>query len=398
MLKLLTFTSLFPNPAQPRLGVFVENRLRHLLNTGEVETKVVAPVPWYPEWAPALGRYARYKDIPKVREQCQLEIRHPKYPVIPAVGMSLAPALMAASVYSTVRCIFQSGYQFDLIDAHYFYPDGVAAARISDRLGVPLVITARGTDINLIPQYRIPRRQIMWAAQRAEAIVTVCDALRDRLIQMGVDEGKITTLRNGVDPAIFSPVERATARKRLGVSGRTLLSIGHLIERKGHHLIIEAMPSLPEYKLIIVGAGEWEAKLRKLVTDLDLENRARFVGEVPQSELKYYYSACDATVLASSREGMANVLLESIACGCPLIATNVGGTSEIIRHQDAGLLITERTSQAISGGVRDLFEQLPERARTQAYSRNFDWEPTTEGQLRVFRSILARRENTARKP
>lgn len=389
MLKILTFSSLYPNPSQPRHGIFVETRLRQMLNSGELQAKVVAPVPWYPKWMPDIDRYDLYKTVPRLHEHDSLQVLHPRYPVIPAIGMSIAPVLMAAAVMRAVRNLYREAYPFDLIDAHYFYPDGVAAAIIAGRLGVPLTITARGTDINLIPKYAIPRRQILWAARRASAMVTVCDALRDRLIALGVDGSKITTLRNGVDPSRFYPIDREAARRRLNIDDRTLLSVGHLIERKGHHWIIEAMRSLDGYRLVIVGAGEWESKLRGQAERLGVADRVRFAGEVPQEELKYYYSACDATILASSREGMANVLLESIACGCPLVATDVWGTPEIVSARDAGVLIPEPTPDAICDGVHRLFADLPDRRSTHEFSRQFYWQPTVEGQLEIFRSIAA---------
>jgi glycosyltransferase involved in cell wall biosynthesis len=304
--------------------------------------------------------------------------------------MSVAARLMAVSISSCVRKIARTEPRFDIIDAHYFYPDGVAAALIARELGLPLVITARGTDVNLIPQYSIPRRQIVWAARQASAIVTVAEALRRELVTLGVDPSKITTLRNGYDPELFHAIDRYRARAELGISGRTLLSVGHLIERKGHHLTIEALSTVPDVNLVIVGSGSMEEKLRALARGLGLSDRVRFEGTVQQARLKAYYSACDALVLASSREGMANVLIESIACGCPVIATNSWGSPEVIGSKIAGVLVGERSVRGLANGIRELFADLPDRHTTEAYARQFGWEPTSRGQFELFRSVIER--------
>ncbi len=398
MHKVLTLTSLFPNPTHPSHGAFVRQRLRQLWQSGQIESRVVAPVPWYPSFLPRTKRYERFVGIPRAREEMGVTISHPRYLTIPAVGMTVAPALMAAGIHRHVRDIHKSEFKFDLIDAHYFYPDGVAAALIARRLGVPFVITARGTDINLIPEYRLPRKQILWAASHANHIITVCEALRDRIVELGVDPDKVTALRNGVDPSIFHPVDRQAARQRLNVEGRTLLSVGILTERKGHHLVIEAMRELEDFNLVIVGGGVDEDRLKAQAVDMGVASRVRFDGEVDQDTLRDYYNACDAFVLASNREGMANVLLESLSCGTPVAATNIWGTPEVVRDAAAGVLFDERSPTAIASGINRLFDAFPDREATLKYAERYRWEPTTAGQLEIFDRITASGGPAAARP
>jgi glycosyltransferase involved in cell wall biosynthesis len=393
MIRALTFTTLFPNSVQPAHGVFVRQRLQHLVATQDVGIRVVAPVPWYPPHAPGPEEYTRYRRVPAAEKVGPFDVTHPRYVVLPKVGMSAAPALMAASLLRTLRKVVAEGPRFDLIDAHYFYPDGVAAAWLAAKLGLPFVVTARGTDVNLIPRYAVPRRQILWAAEKAAAIITVCDALRGELLALGVTPSKVTTLRNGYDPLQFHPVDRGKARAELGVTGKTLLSVGLLIERKGHHIVIEALAKLPDVKLIVIGAGQMEQDLKERVRRLGLGERVRFEGAVEQARLKSYYSACDALVLASSREGMANVLLESIACGCPVVATNCWGTPEVIRSPEAGVLVDERSPEGFEQGIRRFFAAPPEREATLKYAGQFRWEPTSAGQFVIFNEV---RERAAR--
>ena len=119
-------------------------------------------MPWFPSRAARFGEYAGYARIPARDVRHGIAIDYPRYPVIPKVGMSLAPVLMALAVLPRLRAIIADGYDFDAIDAHYVYPDGVAAAWLGRQLGKPVVITARGSDLNVLPQYPLPRRMIRW--------------------------------------------------------------------------------------------------------------------------------------------------------------------------------------------------------------------------------------------
>lgn len=390
-LRILTFSTLFPNVAAPSHGIFVENRLRHLIASGQAESRVIAPVPWFPSRSPRFGAYAAYAQAPRHEERHGLDIDHPRYPLIPKVGMTVTPALLYLWALPAVRRLLASGYDFDLIDAHYFYPDGVAAALIAKRLGKPVTITARGTDINLIPEYALPRRQILWASDQADGMITVCQALKDEMVTLGVDAERVTVLRNGVDLDLFRPGDRTALRKRYGLTQPTLISVGHLIERKGHDLVIEALPHLPDFRLLIVGDGPEDAKLRALAARLDVAGRVEFLGRRPHEELPDLCCAADALVLASSREGWANVLLEAMACGTPVVASNVWGTPEVVAVPEAGRLMAERTGVGIADASRDLFADLPDRQATRRYAEGFSWDATTQGQLDLFRRILSDR-------
>jgi teichuronic acid biosynthesis glycosyltransferase TuaC len=387
-LRILTFSTLFPNAASPGWGIFVETRLRHLVASGQVESRVIAPVPWFPSKSPRFGQYAAFARAPRRETRHGLEVDHPRYPVIPKIGMSVQPALLAAWCVPAIKRLLRSGFDFDLIDAHYYYPDGVAAALLGEWFGRPVVITARGTDINLIPQYELPRRMIRWAARRAAASITVCQALKDEMKGLGLETDNVHVLRNGVDLEKFRPRPQPEARAALNLpAGRIALSVGYLIERKGHHLAIEAMAKLPDWTLVIAGDGEMAPELRALAARLGVAARVRFVGAVPQSELANYYSAADVLILASSREGMANVLLESLACGTPVVATPLWGTPEVISTPESGELMAERSAGALVAAVERLSGRMPRREDTRRHAEGFGWDLTTAGQLDLFGRI-----------
>ncbi len=388
-MKLLTFSTLYPNIVVPRHGVFVETRLQHLLATNEVESRVVAPVPWFPWSGSIFGEYGKYRRIPDKEEYNNIQVNYPRYVAIPKIGMNITPFLMAMAVLPEIKRIIKSGYDVDIIDAHYFYPDGVAAILIGKIINKPVVITARGTDLNLIPKFTLPRKMILWAAKNSDGMITVCKALKDVIVDLGVESERVRVLRNGVDLVKFTPPEnREVLRKKIGFEGHNILSVGHLIERKGHHLIIEAIQYLPEVNLWIAGEGSEDARLRRLVDSLNLSKRVHFLGALSQEDLKQYYGAADALVLASSREGWANVLLEAMACGTPVVATNVWGTPEVVDGSEAGVLVKERTALSIYEGIGSILAELPDRAKTRSYAERFDWEETSQGQIDLFKSIL----------
>jgi glycosyltransferase involved in cell wall biosynthesis len=375
-MNLLVFSTLYPNPAQPNHGVFVENRLRHLVATGEVSADVLAPVAWFPGRAVA--------GVPAEETRHGLRVRHPRWLSIPAIGMRVAPFLL----YRAALAAIERGARYDAIDAHYFYPDGVAAIWLGRRLGLPVVITARGSDVTQFPDYPAPRRMILRAAREAAAVITVSAGLRDALVALGADGGRITVLRNGVDLSVFRPMDRERSRAAFGVTGPTLVSVGALIERKGHDRTIAALALLPSWTLLIAGAGPERARLEALAARLGVAGRVRLLGSLPHGELAALYSAADLSVLASSREGWANVLLESMACGTAVVASPIPGNPEVVAAPEAGVVAAANTAEAIAEAVREWAARKIDRNATRAYAERFGWEETSAGQLRIFRSVI----------
>ncbi|MEM7501115.1 MAG: glycosyltransferase [Pseudomonadota bacterium] len=388
-MKILTYSTLFPNAAFPQHGIFVAERLKHLLSGSDIEATVVAPVPWVPMRSKLFPRYSKWTNVPKCDAIGSTDVLHPRYPVIPKIGMSVAPTLLALWTLNTLRRLQSDGSAFDLIDAHYFYPDGVAAALLGRWLDKPVVITGRGTDLNLIPEHWMPRKQIQWAASRAAQMATVSESLRTVLTSLGVPESKTRTLRNGVDLEVFSPSERRKElRQRRGISGVSLLTVGHLIERKGHHLAIQALQQLPsDVELRIAGDGPMEASLRETAAACSVSDRVDFLGRLERPALVDAYNAADILVLASSREGMANVLLESMSCGTPVVATDVWGAPEVVGDR-SGELVASRDPADLAKGVERLLQRGVTRAGVRQHAEQFSWQATTDGQLDMFERAL----------
>jgi glycosyltransferase involved in cell wall biosynthesis len=387
IMNLLVVTTLYPNAVQRRHGIFVETRLRHLLATTDHSAVVVAPVPWFPVKLSRYPQYSSYAEVPERETINGIDVLHPRYLVIPKIGMLLTPFFMAFSLIRTLRKLKREGVLWDLVDAHYFYPDGVAVSLAKRWFNTPFLVTARGTDINLIPQHKLPRRMILRTARKAAASITVCQALKDEMVAIGAQEEKIQVLRNGVDLEKFRPLPKEVSRAQYQMSGTCLLSVGHLIERKGHHLVIDALQYLPNATLYIAGDGEQLGALQAQVCALELEERVHFLGALTQEQLAQAYSAVDVLVLASSREGWANVLLESMACGTPVVATSIWGTPEVVQTAAAGVLVEEHSGKALADGVTQLLDAYPEREDTRRYAESFSWSETVEALDALMHSV-----------
>ncbi len=392
-IRLLTFTTLYPNAQHPHHGVFVENRLRHLLATGAACSTVLAPVPWYPAWGPAWRGWSDLARVAPVERRHAITVHHPRYAAIPRVGMNAAPALLAAGALTWLARLGKAGRAaIDLVDAHYVYPDGVAALAVARALRRPLIITARGSDVTQLPDHRGPRLMIRQAVRRADALIAVSTELGERLVALGADPARVHVLRNGVDLDLFHPPpDRQAARRALGVHGPTLLSVGHLIDRKGHDRVIGALARLPEPAcLLVAGGGPLEGELRRLADRLGVGARVRFLGLLPPSELPAVYGAADVLVLASSREGWANVLLEAMACGTPAVVSPIPGNVEVVRSAEAGLIAEANTAESLATAIGRILANPPHRHDTRAYAERFGWAEVSAGQLAVFRQVLDR--------
>jgi glycosyltransferase involved in cell wall biosynthesis len=386
--RVLVFSTLYPNTAQPNHGIFVENRLRHTLALGGISASVLAPVPYFPSSHPMFGRYAPFAQVPEHEVRHGIDVAHPRYLVIPRLSR-FTPYFLYRTALRAVRSMQQQGQRFDVIDAHYFYPDGVAAAWLSRKLEIPLVITGRGTDLTLIPKDTNARRKIQGAMEQSSAMITVCEDLRQHLLRLGAREDRTLTLRNGVDLQQFTPGDRKAARQQFASSRFTWLSVGSLIPRKGHHITIEALARSLDCNLLIAGSGPLRAELELLAGRLGVGHRVRFLGDVPHAALPGVYRAADVMVLASEREGWANVLLEAMACGTPVIATNINGTAEVVRAPAAGRLMTARTPEALLAALSELRRNMPSFQETRAYAELFSWSQTANANKALLTDIAA---------
>jgi glycosyltransferase involved in cell wall biosynthesis len=386
MLRVLTLATLFPNAARPVLGVFVERQTIGLAARPDVSLEVVAPV-GLPLWP--LSRHSHYAPLaalPREEDWKGLKVHRPRYRVWPRIGQARTARDMADALLPMLHDI-RAHFPFDVIDAEFFWPDGPAAMRLSRALGIPFSIKARGSDIHVWGRRPGISEQIVEAGRSAGGLLAVSAALKRDMVAMGMPEERIRVHYTGVDLDRFRPVDRAAAKAKLGISGPLLVAAGALIERKGQHIAIDALAALPEATLLLVGAGPDRAALERRATPYG--PRIRFLGSRPHEELSALLAAADAMVLPTASEGLANVWVESLACGTPVVTTDVGGAREVIDRPEAGRLV-ERTPQAVIEAVQAILADPPTQASVREAAERFSWD-TNRDALFDHLSGIARR-------
>lgn len=393
-LNILVFSTLFPHKGEPTQGIFVENRLRHLLKDEEVDATVIAPVPWFPFKSNIFGKYGRAAQAEFMENKDGLTIYHPRYLVIPKIGMMLTPYFLAKVAIASAKKLVRDGAQFDMIDAHYLFPDGVAAERLAKALDLPFTMTARGSDVTQIGLMEAPKKAILGACAAANHVITVSKSLKDKLAMLGADDSKISVLRNGVDSELFKPV--ASDRRNffnqldLDPEAPTVVSAGWLIPRKRVDIVIGAMAHIPKCQAIIVGDGPLRRNLEAQVKSLGLENRIKFAGQKKPDEMPVYFSFADVLCLPSEREGWANVMLEAMACGAAVVARRVDGAIELITKDAPGGLVDGDDPSSYGRVIESILTNLPARSDVRSYALMYSWRSTSAKQMEIFRSITSK--------
>ncbi|MGK2940203.1 MAG: glycosyltransferase [Immundisolibacter sp.] len=344
--RILVFSSLFPHVGAPGAGLFVRERMFRVAR--RLPLTVVSPQPWFPgqallrRWRPHFRPAA-----PRRETQQGITVHLPRFLSVPGLAKSWDGRLMALACYPLLRRLRRQG-GFDLIDAHFGYPDGYAASLLGRWLGVPVTVTLRGSESR---QARTPalRRRLAATVAGVDRIIAVSDSLRQLALELGVSPTRVEVIGNGVDAVRFAPRPRLQARAALGIApdSPVLVSVGTLVERKGFHRVIALLPALrqshPGLIYLVVGGGgpegDMSGELRTQVAALGLEDAVQFLGPLAPDELSLPLSAADVFVLASRNEGWANVLLEAMACGLPVVATDVGGNAEVVCRQDLGCIV-----------------------------------------------------------
>lgn len=397
-MHVLTLTSLFPNAEQPVHCVFVRARMEDFVQRKGHDWTVVAPVPYFPKLPIRVaGDYDKLARVPELESPRGYPVHHPRYKLVPKIGMRWHGDAMTKGVRETVRRI-HAERPIDVIDAHYVYPDGLAAVTLGRELGVPVVLSARGTDLNLFPEFPAIRPKIEATLADASHLVCVCEELREVAIRLGVPLGKTSVIGNGVDTTRFSPGPSDVARRSLGLpeDARIVLSVGHLVERKGFHVVLDACARLDDdVHVVLAGDGPERGALERQAEELGLADRVTFAGARLNEELPDWYRAADLFVLASSREGWPNVLCEAQATGLPIVATAVWGIPSIVRDPSLGVLVDERAPEPLAAGLRTALETDWDRDAIAAVGQSRTWAAVSEDLDGVFAKFDPARTRTA---
>lgn len=321
-------------------------------------------------------------EIPEQEEIGGLTVYHPRYFLVPRISMPWHGISMFLGCLRTVEALHRR-WKIDLLDAHYVYPDGMAAVLLAKYIGVPVAVSARGTDVNLFSTFPLIRPMIRWTLRQADGVLAVSAALKEVMAELGVDRNKIRVVPNGVDATRFQPVPVAEARRALGLPERSpiIVTVGSLIAVKGHDLLIQAFSKIAQrhdgLQLYIIGEGTQRQVLERLVNELGLGGKIHFAGKRPNEELRFWFSAGTVSCLASGREGWPNVVTESLACGTPVVATRVGGVPEILNSEKVGVLV-DRTIDSMAAGLDLALKQTWNRAEISTRTRMRTWDVVAE--------------------
>lgn len=397
-INVLALSSLFPNSAEPSYGVFVLNRLRAV--RGRCNVRVVAPIPVYP----VLNRFgrglSRDSHIGQRERRGDMDVDHPRFVVLPKIFKWLDALSYLVSALRIVRRIeTKEGFSADVIDVHWTYPDLVTGYWLARSRGKKLIATVRGREAFYPGALSLRRLLIGYCLRRADAVVALSEELKGLTVAVGVRPERVRTILNGVDGANFTRADAAASRARLGIAPgkKVLLSVGALIERKGHHELVRALKALgraSEVDLYIIGApgpeGDASGMLRRLISDSGLRN-VHLVGKVDHHALADWYRAADVFCLATSGEGCPNVVLEALACGTPVVATDVGAIREVIADGVNGFVVTRGETDMLAAAIGRALETAWDRAHIAEVMRGKGWEQCADQVVQLYQSVLATR-------
>lgn len=370
-LRVLVIASLFPDQTRPNFGVFVEKQLLEAAKDARAEIIVVAPVgiaPWPLSLHP---HYRKFSKIPLHETWKGLSVYRPRFTQVPGTGGRLAPAAMARAVMKQVNALNRK--DFDVVDAQFFFPDGPAAIRVGEALAIPVSIKSRGADINYWAKQPATAAAVRDAGMKAAGLLAVSQELKREMITLGMPESRIQVHYTGLDRDHFKPRPRAEAKVALGLSGPIISTVGALISRKGQDIVIGALPALPGVTYVLAGTGPDQERYAALAAQLGVADRVKFMGAVPHADIPTLLAASNAMVLVSESEGLANAWLEALACGAPVVMSQVGGAPELAEGTE-GAFIVERTPEAVAASVQAILDNPPSPQIVAASVHNrFSW-------------------------
>jgi glycosyltransferase involved in cell wall biosynthesis len=387
MLRVLTLASLYPTAERPAFGAFVERETRELAAMDGVEVQVVSPV-GLPPWP--LGQHPHYaaaRRLPAFETLNGIPVHRPRFRSLPGPWRGHNGRAMARALLPRLRAL-RDTFGFDVIDVEFFWPDGVAAAALAEALHVPFSIKARGSDIHYWGRQRGIAERIVDAGRRADGLLAVSDALRTDMTALGLPADRIRTLYTGIDLDRFRPADRAKAKAELGVEGPLIVTAGALIPLKGQKLAIDALDLLPSATLLLAGDGPERGALERRAARHG--ERVRFLGQVPHEALASLLAAADVLVHPSEREGLANVWLEALACGTPIVISDAGGAREIVDRTAAGAVVA-REPRAIAEAVAAILANPPAQAEVRKAAERFSWERNRREQFEYLSGLVRSR-------
>lgn len=396
-MKVLLISNLFPNSAEPLRGIFTYQIVKELEKVCDIE--VVAPLPWVPHYFRNRKKLKYcHADVPAKEKLGGITVYHPRYLVIPKILGFMHSVFLFFPLLRLVKHIEQNR-KFDLINAHWIFPDGVAAVWVAKRLDKPVILTGLGCDLNQYSTMVFRRIQIVRALQEADLVTVVSNSMKRRIVSLGIRGERIDVIPNGIDLKLFDVMDRKRARNSLNLvhKSRIILTIGTQDEVKGTKYLIEAFGMLRRrekghWLLLLIGDGPLSKSLVSMTKDLGLHENVIFLGKRPHSQISLWLNAADVFCLPSIREGHPNVVLEALACGIPVVASNVGGIPEMIN--DNGVLTLPADSNDLCAGLEFCMSKSWDRNAIRSTLGGFSWMECARMYLESYLRVIYKNEGT----
>jgi teichuronic acid biosynthesis glycosyltransferase TuaC len=385
MLRVLAVSTRYPDSLRPGFGSYVERQMLELAARPGIEVEVVVPLARAPFPLSRLDPRNRFDVLPREEMRRGLPVHRPRFAVLPRLGPT--PRALARGLLPTGRRLHAVA-PFDVISAEFSWPEGPAAAALGRALRVPVSIKARGQEFELAVPHPAKRRRILAAGLEAAGLLAVSEDVKSAMAAIGLPAERIKVHYPAVDTERFAIRDRAAAKAALRLTGPVLLTVGNLSWVKQQRLAIEALCHLPAATLIVAGSGPEEAALRKRARELGVSERVRMMGSLPNALLPAFYNAADVLLHCSSVEGFANVRLESLACGTPVVTTAAGEARRMVGGAAAGRVVAA-DPRALAEAAEALIAAPPDRAATRHAILEFTWQKATDQLEAHFRALAA---------
>lgn len=368
--RLLFISNLFPDAEEPYRGLDNATVLHRLTDRWDVATLALRPT------LPLMGKSYRPRE-----EDAVLAPRFLSTPYLPKIGHGVNHKLMAGTLRKHLQPLRGA---FNAVLVSWLFPDACAVALVAKELGFPFVAIAQGSDVHQYLENPTRRKVITSLVPGASSIITRSADLARRLAQAGVPHEKLRPVYNGIDLQTFHPADHLAARRelRLPLDSRIVLFVGNFLPIKNPGLVVQAIARLHDDSAfenvlaVFVGGGPSEDDINFQSSRGAAAGRVMIAGRLGAPMVAKFMQAADVLCLPSDNEGVPNVILEAFATGRPVVASNVGGISEVLNAPHLGRLVPPRDLEALTKALGEVLSELPDTARIRAHAEQFTWDRT----------------------
>jgi len=382
---------MYPNQGDVYGGVFVEKQVIALKNIIDGEIFVVAPIPWAPRVLWFKNKWRNYGTEKKYLIKNNIKIFHPRYFRLPGKFFCIfEPFFIYLGIRTLIKKILSTHSRDFVLHAHTILPDGLTAVSLKKEFHLPVVCTAHGSDVYVYPfRSKLSYHQAKTVLNNLDAIVPVSLKLKEIIYEISSRRNGVHTVTNGVDSDWLAPLEHAPLDSRI----QRILFVGTLCAAKGIPELLQAFALLiKEYtniELVLVGRNNMKPWIDKFLSQNDLISKVNITGEISPDKLREYYTNATIFTLPSHNEGMPTVMFEAMGSGLPVIISDVGGVSEVIRDNINGLLIKSGDWEDLQLKIKLLLADETLRARLGAAARNdvemyYTWDINANTMLNIY--------------